>query len=497
MFNINNINDSIFGKVIANPSRTELRDLASHMEVNTGFNTNYDINKKKFNKFASAQSKQSENNKQKDFLGNYKYLPYLLGASILGLGVADAVKHGPQSALRTIGRGSFEGIKRMNNKLIKITRSSAKAAVNAFNKAQKSKYSHARSKVGEKIDLKNKNSIKNYIDMAIRDESKKTRHDIAKLVEKELKSRGIDPKKQTVAQKALQGLAYGAGLTGGSLLLQAIGDEYFERKDKDELRRRLRETRTPFYDSGYETPKQQAERIIRNMNQGRKQQYINKQASTKTDLLKEILRDDVLKSAKSSIINAAVPAAVSVAINRNLKTDLSKVRRKKDNNGLGASNKIVVEVPLSRINKKAFEKIAASSKLNSKLKRKALENARLAIRALSWTAPPTILTALTGRNVRGLFEKNNPNVNLEPLEPGKARIIIETNKGDYNSHHNNSYQAYRAMMGKSANEVEEAVDKDLDKIRLDKWLKNKARKEKSLTNVRLVRGVKKKQRILK
>ena len=39
MFNINNINDSIFGKVIANPSRTELRDLASHMEVNTEFNS--------------------------------------------------------------------------------------------------------------------------------------------------------------------------------------------------------------------------------------------------------------------------------------------------------------------------------------------------------------------------------------------------------------------------------------------------------------------------
>ena len=39
MFNINNINDSIFGKVIANPSRAELRDLASHMEVNTEFNS--------------------------------------------------------------------------------------------------------------------------------------------------------------------------------------------------------------------------------------------------------------------------------------------------------------------------------------------------------------------------------------------------------------------------------------------------------------------------
>ncbi|MBP3928467.1 MAG: phosphoenolpyruvate carboxykinase (ATP), partial [Peptostreptococcaceae bacterium] len=39
MFNINNINDSIFGKVIANPNRAELRDLASHMEVNTEFNS--------------------------------------------------------------------------------------------------------------------------------------------------------------------------------------------------------------------------------------------------------------------------------------------------------------------------------------------------------------------------------------------------------------------------------------------------------------------------
>lgn len=37
MFNINNINDELFGKVIANPTRRELRDLANHMEMTTEF----------------------------------------------------------------------------------------------------------------------------------------------------------------------------------------------------------------------------------------------------------------------------------------------------------------------------------------------------------------------------------------------------------------------------------------------------------------------------
>ena len=37
MFNINNINDELFGKVIANPTRRELRDLANHMETTTEF----------------------------------------------------------------------------------------------------------------------------------------------------------------------------------------------------------------------------------------------------------------------------------------------------------------------------------------------------------------------------------------------------------------------------------------------------------------------------
>lgn len=37
MFNINNINDELFGKIIANPTRRELRDLANHMEMTTEF----------------------------------------------------------------------------------------------------------------------------------------------------------------------------------------------------------------------------------------------------------------------------------------------------------------------------------------------------------------------------------------------------------------------------------------------------------------------------
>ncbi|MEG2786889.1 MAG: phosphoenolpyruvate carboxykinase (ATP) [Romboutsia sp.] len=37
MFNINNINDRLFGNVISNPTRGELRDLANHMETTTEF----------------------------------------------------------------------------------------------------------------------------------------------------------------------------------------------------------------------------------------------------------------------------------------------------------------------------------------------------------------------------------------------------------------------------------------------------------------------------
>ena len=37
MFNINNINDELFGKVIVNPTRRELRDLSNHMETTTEF----------------------------------------------------------------------------------------------------------------------------------------------------------------------------------------------------------------------------------------------------------------------------------------------------------------------------------------------------------------------------------------------------------------------------------------------------------------------------
>jgi len=37
MFSLKNINDNLFGEVIINPSQKELRNLASHMEVNTEF----------------------------------------------------------------------------------------------------------------------------------------------------------------------------------------------------------------------------------------------------------------------------------------------------------------------------------------------------------------------------------------------------------------------------------------------------------------------------
>lgn len=262
-----------------------------------------------------------------------------------------------------------------------------------------------------------------------------------------------------------KGLGAGVAIGAGDFLFHAIGDKYFDEKDNNQVKRVLRESyekAVPEFlnpkqgntnKEKYKTPQERADRIIKRAGI---EDIAGETAKKSRGLLKEILVEDALKTMKRSAVFAAMPIAAGRLMGRDLKSyNFARTRNEPTEGDVipSSSNKIILEMPLNnkgKIDFKQISKVAAIDKgrIKQLVKDDAIDTLRQSVRALSFIVPPAAVYALTGRNLKGNLEKiNQPNhIELAPLEPGKARIIIEQNndvKYDHSFHN-----GYYGMGGK-------------------------------------------------
>ena len=161
---------------------------------------------------------------------------------------------------------------------------------------------------------------------------------------------------------------------------------------------------------------------------------------------KTLVKEDFLQNGIKSIPYVVAPLALSQAVNRNLKTDGSKIRTK-DSVDLGG-DRIVIDVPLnglSGVEKKAYEagELAretvknvehVSEKFNGRVPYETQpwgnffkhELGRSAVKGLSYAVFPTAAVLLTKRDLRGVGESVDGNYEDHgPVKPGMARVTIE------------------------------------------------------------------------
>ena len=413
----------------------------------------------KMKKIAAAPEKPRENKYESSFNEKmYKAMPYAIGASAIGLSALQ-IAHG-QNPLKSIGKGTGEGLKKMvkANPVGKMVISAAKSALD-FNKktVKETAMKLYRGDVQAKMDFKymKDGALKTRIQEELKslEDNKYNKYGLQNSIPyKELVQNATEDVKkayprESIAHKALGGFAQGATIGSGAFVVHHLGDEFFRLKDKEELRKHLRESYSNS-DKGkddkinWQSPKQQAANLMSQFNVDK-----NAGAIPEGGIVKDILVNDVYKNAKRSLVYMGVPAGAAALTQRDVRKDFKKLD--KTNNG----DKIIVDIPLAALDKKAgvdAGKIKAA--VINHIKTNAVEDGRNAIKAVSWTAPPTIATVALGRNIRGNMEKLKQD-DLGPVPPGKARIIIETNRGGNGSDADNYYGA----MGKRGSDSEDGL----------------------------------------
>lgn len=270
---------------------------------------------------------------------------------------------------------------------------------------------------------------------------------------------------------------YGATPVATSLVLSNLADDYFKKRDKEEIRQKLR-TLNPYIPS--DTPDMK----IRAM-----QERLNKNAASDAGTWGEALKKDFGGSFRRSLLLSTVPAVVGTAINKNIKDNFKPIV---DKNNKGNADEITIDVPLEtlddikKMNKKAWvspkevfmkaklPKAKAmdyakdiASKVKEFPKKMTKENAKEIFKNIKekgpevakseafnigkdvlstagWVLPPAIVTTVTGRNLaKGDLRKlEDVEKQDRPIAPGTARITIQTKKKDDNLNHQ-----YDMMMG--------------------------------------------------
>lgn len=263
---------------------------------------------------------------------------------------------------------------------------------------------------------------------------------------------------------AVKGAALGTTTSLANFAVHEVGDEYFKKKDKDEVRARFREDwNNNFTDNlvagkraerakstGYKTPKQKIEQYNKqqrkkNSNNNRyKPKYINKTAAAPAGdfvnhaddvishsakklkgkaLLKDVIKNDVIKSGVTGLAFVGAPAVAASAMKRDRNT-FKKIEDTK-------TDKIVMDIPESAMKKKASytDKIMNGAK---KIKKDYIpdnlgqEFVRAGIRGVSMAAPVAIIANKTNKNLRGnLEELEDRNKKLKPVDRGNVRVTVE------------------------------------------------------------------------
>ncbi len=236
-----------------------------------------------------------------------------------------------------------------------------------------------------------------------------------------------DPKK--AFDNVLSAMLLGGGLAAGNLGVHIIGDKYFDNKN---LVRKSYDNTIPSFSNNHK------ESYHYKLNQKKASELIDEtfekkayyKFSNKAHFIKKLLKQDLAQNAVGTLPFFALPATASYLAGRDLKYDARKISK-------AGKDKITIDIPLSDFKKTAgFRPRRSALSALSKGKKSGLyqiptwkeffkyEMPSRAVRTLSWVAPATALTAITGRNIRGSLEKTDSKV--APLEPGKARVTIET-----------------------------------------------------------------------
>ena len=402
-----------------------------------------------------------------------KYLPAIAAATtggLIGVGVATG-KINKELAINEA--------KRMGKKVSKVYNTGSKIVTEAVNVADKKKASEELKKAFEEyksatgntiIELSDFKEIKKMYDswrrktgntkVSLVDWAKKNAGRVAMNDKNIYKGNNLKQKADMAVDAAIKGAALGTATSIANFVVHDIGDEYFEKKDKDEVRRRFREDwNNNFTDnlvagkrvnknknSGYKTPKQRTNEYINKerVKRGYQPKYINKVASSPVGefvnhaddmihaagkklkgkaLFKDIVKNDVVKPAVTGIAYVGAPAMIASAIGRDRNT-LKKIENTK-------TDRVVIDVPEKAMKKSASFKDAViknAKKVKSNYIPDNLgqEFVRAGIRGVAMGAPIAVVANKTNRNLRGNMEKlEDKNKELKPLEKGNIRITVE------------------------------------------------------------------------
>ncbi len=505
-------------------------------------------------KLAAYKNNNNNNNRRNtsknndDESGKYKYLPHAAGGAMLGLAIAEGVKSkSVTQPLKTMGVGSVEALQRLikqkgkKNRIFRILSNAARKASNVISDGDAKivewhKKYHSVPHWKKLSDEEMIGIIRNY-----RNKYGNKGPALEGQPMFDFKKAKQRIKDNSPSLKELnKGLGAGATFGLANFMVHSAGDEYFKRKDADELRRRLRESyeddvsdiktmKKLITNPGsvtkntYKTPKQKAEEI-RKRREKRANEIIDgimKEAISKSKFgqkAKEILKEDVLKNMKRSALFFGTVSAANNLTGRRLNSDFSKINDPNDN--LTADGRVIIEVPLTqsgrpsrraRPRKLAFEEIDGiikEAKFNKKkfvkFKKIITEGTgsagRQALGALTFAMTPAIFQSLTGRDMKNNFVKSD-NKDLGPIDPGKARIIIETNRGGrsdggYYATSKRASEIVSEIMKNASSNSEKKLNKNIkDIIDPEEKAKDQFREQRKLTNLEMIQGVKKKERM--
>jgi len=386
--------------------------------------------------------------------------PYIIGASILGAGAAEAIKTGnPLRPLRTAGKA----LKEFGHKLPKAVLGRSGKPI--FEGLRKSKQIVQDTK---KFD--------------------KALH-------------GGSP--QNLLHYYLPGVVFGGGMGASNLAVHLLGDKYFDKK-----------VNRKSYNN-FPSPSVQIYRKRKSASDMIDNNFMEKIAQLKGKAFaKKLFVEDFLQNSLKTIPFALTPIAVSHAMNRNLKTDFSPIRGSKAQNH--NVDKIIIEVPREKLIKTA--NVKKNFQLYKKLKGKNFKGFTFSkfkpkadsgieswenfakyrvpegmVRSLSWFGVPAAITALTGRNIKGLGEKVKKH---EDIDPDKVRITVD--RGSEYDDANKFMDASRMSRMADTNELfiekKSSVTKDIDKIVKNILSENK--KLKSINPRVITQGIQKNKKML-
>lgn len=450
------------GGAAVDGAKEAFKPIDTKSTIKTGFKNGVKQVNPGIKKSASAEQDSLASSKM-------KYLPVITAATtggLIGVGLATG-KINKDLAINEA--------KRMGKKVSKAYNAGSKVVTDAMKIAEKNKMTEELKKAFEEyksatgntiIELSDFKELKSAYEswrrktgntkVSLVDWAKKNAGKVGINNKNAYKGKNLKQKADMAADAAIKGAALGTATSVANFAVHEIGDEYFRRKDNDEVRRRFREDwNNNFTDNlvagkkvnknkntGYKTPQQRVNNHIKK--EGYKPKYINKVAASPMGefvnhaddmihaagkklkgkaLFKDIVKNDVVKPAVTGVAYVGTPALLASAMKRDRNT-LKKIENTK-------TDRVVIDVPEKAMKKSAsFQDVVIKNA--KKIKADYIpdnlgqEFVRAGIRGVAMGAPVAVIANKTNRNLRGNMEKlEDKNKALKPLEKGNVRITVE------------------------------------------------------------------------